>query len=335
VTFELRHHDLDHHDPALVLRGHVVDEQGRPVANAVVEPFGFGKGDGAQFGGLKGFDSLALTNAEGEFRLGVPEPGLLVYVRVSAAFRAPQAFKRLPAGPKPNELTHFTGATVTGRLVKNGKPLAGVAVGLVQRDRSADSSFVGEFQIATDIGGRFRIPNVPPQDVFVLYGKMSSLRTHGAVGVQTVQTGASGSEVYVGVLDVMPGLRLSGQVVLADGRPVPAGTRVLLSRTEAWDTQHAEVDEKGNFSFTDLPAEGYSLSVNVRGYHVSPKNASFELLNQFMLAGVVQSDTTGLRLLLEPGPQPQRPAFDQALLKEYQRRKEAPLRGAPEEPTTK
>src|SRR5262249_20375151 len=162
-------------------------------------------------------------------------------------------------------------------------------------------TFVGEFQNATDAKGVFRIPNVPPNDAFALYGLMDSLRSHGAVGVQVVRTGASGADVDAGDLAVRPGHRLTGRVVLSDGKPVPAGTRVVISRDEAWDGQQAVVGADGGFAFEGLPPERYSLSANVRGYQVSPKNASFDLLNQLSLEGMVQADITGLRLLLDPG----------------------------------
>jgi hypothetical protein len=307
----------------------VLNEDGRPVAGAVVEPFGFGKANGTHYGGLKGFDALALTDAGGAFRLGVPEPGLAVYVRVNAPFMAPGLFRRLTAGPQVHELTLLSGVTVTGRLVHDGKPLAGVGVGVVQKDHSADT-FVGEFQAATDADGVFRVVNVPPGETLVLYGLMESLRRHGALAARDVRTGKSRSVTDVGDMRVTAGHRLSGRVVLSDGKPVPAGTRVLLSRDEAWDSQQAVVDAQGRFEFTGLPAECFGLSANVRGYHASPRNASFDLLNGFQLLGTVRADTVGLRLLLRPGPEAERAPFDDRRYAEYERRRRAPLRGAPE-----
>jgi hypothetical protein len=122
-------------------------------------------------------------------------------------------------------------------------------------------------------------------------------------------------------------------VVLADGKPVPAGTRVLLAREEAWDTAQAVADREGRFTFVSLPGEQYSLSVNVKGYHLSPRNASVDLLNGFRLLGVVREDIAGLRLLLGPGPEPERqPRSDAKFYEEYKHRANAPLRGAPEGP---
>ena len=109
-----------------------------------------------------------MTDAKGEFRLGVPEPGLALYVQVSAKYLARRNFAKLPVG-QAHDLTVVAGVTVTGRLTKDGKPLPGAAVGLVQADRNTET-FVGEYQAATDVKGVFRIPNVPPEDAFVLYG---------------------------------------------------------------------------------------------------------------------------------------------------------------------
>jgi len=331
VAFTLTPHDLDKRDAALVLKGRVLDEDGKPVPQAVVEPYGFGKGNGAQFGGLKGFDPLAVTNKDGEFRLGVPERGTAVYVQVNAPFKAPRTFKKLAAGPTSHDLTLFEGVTIRGRLFKGGKPLAGVAVGAAQKARNVET-FVGEFKAATDAKGVFELRNVPAEDTLTLYGLMSSVSAHGAVAAREVRTGKSGSVSDVGDLEVKPGHTLSGRVVLADGKPVPAGTRVLLSREEAWDSAQAVVDKEGRFTFTHLPAEPYSLSVNVKGYHLSPRNASVDLLNGFRLLGVVREDVAGLRLLLEPGPGPAREdRSDAKFWEEYRRRRESPLRGAPEE----
>lgn len=330
VKFTLTPHDLDKRAPTLVLRGRVLDEQGTPIPEAVVEPFGFRKGDSGQFGGLTGFDPLTVTNKAGEFRLGVPDAEVAVYVQVSAPFKSNRIFKMLKPGPKSHDLTLLAGVTIIGRLVKNGKPLAGVAVGTIQKDRNVES-FVGEFKAATDARGKFEIRNVPPEETLSLYGLMESLQEHGALGVRDVNTAKSGSISDVGDLEVTAGYKVTGTVVLADGKPVPAGTRVVLGREEAWDVQQAVVDDQGRFTLTGLPSEHYGLSVNVRGYRLSSKNASLDVFGGSRLIGVVRADTDGLRVLLESGARHERPEFNQELAKEYDRRRNAPLGGAPAE----
>ena len=230
VTLALKQSDLADRDPALVLRGRVLDEDGRPgPTGAVVEPFGFQKGERGQYGGLKGFDPLALTDDNGEFRLGVPEKGLAVHVQVSAPKKAPRKVKGLAAGPKGHDLTLPDGASVTGRLVQGGQPLAGVAVGLAQVDRNAET-FVGEFQAATDADGVFLIPNVPADDRLVLYGLMDS--TEGPRGSRRrgrLRPGRSRQEVDVGDVAVGPGYkadRAGGAVRRQAGAGGDAGAAV-------------------------------------------------------------------------------------------------------------
>jgi hypothetical protein len=329
VLLKLKTHDLDRREPALVFRGRILDETGNPAPEALVEPFGFGKGDGAQFGGLEGFNALALTNSKGEFRLGLPKKGLDLYLQVSARGFTTRNFRKLPAD-RVQDLRLDRGVTVTGRVVKAFQPLPGVAVGLAQRDRNAET-FVGDYKAATDKQGVFTIVNVPANDGFVLYGLMDSCKAHGAIAALPFDTRASGTTVKIGDLEIAPGYRLSGKLVLAESKAVPAGTRVIVSREEAWDSQQALVGQDGSFLFTGLPAERYSLSANVRGYRPSARNASLDPLNSFRLLGSVHADIAGLRLLYEPGSL-QRPVnTGQKEFEEYQRRRDAPLRGAPAE----
>lgn len=321
--------DLDRRDPELILSGRVLDEDGKPVANAAVEPFGFLKGGAGHFGGLNGFDALTLTNDKGAFRLGVPEKGLAVTVRVSAPRMAKRNCANLACGPKGQDLTLYYGVTVVGRLLDKGKPLVGVGVGLMQTDRSAQV-FVGEMKAATDETGTFHIRNVPPNESVAFYGLMDGLKEHGSLPARHYQTGKSGNELDVGDVAIQPGLRLSGRLVLADSQPIPAGTRIMLSREDAWDQQQTIVGKDGSFAFKGLPPEGYSLSVNVRGYVVSPKNASLDLLNRGGLIGTVKSDVENLRFLMEKGSRAANSSLDQKTIEEHKRRQSSPLRGAPE-----
>jgi hypothetical protein len=238
-------------------------------------------------------------------------------------------FSGLTTGPARHDLTLPEGVTVTGRVVKGGKPLAGVPVGLVQKDRNVEA-FVGDLKAATDATGTFRIPNAPAEDALVLYGLMDGSKAHGAIPARGVRSGRSGTTLDVGDLEVQKGYTLSGRVVLSDGKPVPAGTRVMLSREEAWDSQQALTGENGSVTLAGVPAERVHMYAALKGYRVSPSNLSFDLLNGGGLLGRVAADTEGLRLLLEPGEwqPPGRP--DQTLLEEYNRRADAPLRGAPE-----
>jgi hypothetical protein len=142
---------------------------------------------------------------------------------------------------------------------------------------------------------------VPARD-YVVYGAMSAMGGKGAVQVKTVKVGVHGSTADAGDFGVGPSYQVAGRVVLSDGKPLPPGTRVMLSRDSAWDSQMCEAGPDGTFSFTGVPPELVNLGVTVRGYHPSDANASFERLNGLSLMGLVDRDVTDLTVQLDPGP---------------------------------
>ena len=66
------------------------------------------------------------------------------------------------------------GVAVLGRLLNNGKPFAGASVSMNTEDRSSEV-FMRGFDVATDAEGRFKLPNIPPNNRFVLYTKMKEM----------------------------------------------------------------------------------------------------------------------------------------------------------------
>jgi len=329
VLLELPASDLASRDPAQVLRCRVVDGKGRPVARAVFAPMG-GEQDGHQvYGGTEGVDALAISGADGMLTLGVEHDGQAVLGQVEAPALAPRTSGWLAAGSaEPHVIVLDRGVTVTGRIEKDGEPLAGVTLGLMQVNRNPDH-WVGERRIASDAGGRFTLVNVPANEQHFVYGHMDSLRGRGALPVRKERTGAVESTLDLGVLQVERGHTLAGFVVLSTGTPVPEGTRALLAREDAWDTQVGAVGADGSFRFEDLPSELFSLSVRIPGFEPSARNLSYEALNR-RLKGRVDEDIEELLLLLEPagggGPN-----LDAGSSQRYVELMQLPLRGAPPE----
>ncbi|HLJ98091.1 MAG TPA: hypothetical protein VKU02_33335 [Gemmataceae bacterium] len=334
VDFKLKAHDLDRRDPERVFRARIVNDSGQPVEGAMVEVSGFQRGKGApRYRGLLGFDPLAVSNARGEVRLGVAEKGDKICLRVSSPGLAPRCFDPLPAGSKSHDLELGPGVTVKGQVLKEGKPLGGVTLGLVEHPNLTSKS-VGDFKISTDERGHFVFLNVPPNGTYALYGLMESLRPYGTIPVELIRVAGHGTVKDVGRISVQRGYRVSGRVVLADGKPLPAGLRLVLSRARAWDSpQTVTLPRDGSFTFTSVPKERCHLMIHVPGYHPSPKNGSFDMLSGGLLAGRVEADIDDLRFLLDSGPRPQ---IDYGSLTtkdfaEAERRRDQPLKGAPSE----
>ena len=68
---------------------------------------------------------------------------------------------RLAAGDDIHEFGTTTGARVTGRIVKDGQPLAGIKLDLVQQDRNSET-FLDVVSAWTDETGPLYIPARPP-----------------------------------------------------------------------------------------------------------------------------------------------------------------------------
>ena len=332
ATISLKPHDLDSRADERIVKGRVVDEEGNAVPRAVIEPFGMKTGSSTRYGSLPDVDALVVSNEKGEFRIGVGKKGVALFVKVDARDLAPQNFGPLATDGAIHTLTLHAGVNVVGSVRKNGKPLPGVAVGLAQEDRGV-GTYVGDFKISTNELGEFLFLNVPANDRYTIYGLMQSCRPHGAIAVQRLDVGASGTTSSAGALDLVPGHRLAGRVILVDGKDLPAGTHILVSRKNAWDFQTQQVNPNGSFQFDGLPEEQITLSARVRGYHISVRNSSFTPLNPFGLIGVVRQDIDELRLLLAPGPM-KLDAYrrlSRTQREEYQQRRNEPLEGAPAE----
>ena len=322
-------------DPANVVRGKVTDFLGRPVVGATVHPWGARRGERRWWGRVDGVDAVAVTNAAGEFALVCDAAGDELDLEVEARGLAVGKFMLLPAGPAVHVLKLGEGATVTGRLLKDGEPLSGVEVGMVSADRGVEQ-FAGPYRVGTDAAGRFTFSTIVPNRDYVVYGAMTALAGRGAAGVKKLAVAGHGSSASAGDLPVGPAYRVSGRVVLSDGQPLPPGTRVMLSRDSAWDSQNVEAGPDGSFAFEGVPAERVSIGARVKGYHMSDANESLDRLNGFSLEGMVDGDIKDLRVQLDPGPIKRfdsgnvSPVERQAFYARHRRTRDSRIAGAPE-----
>jgi hypothetical protein len=311
-------------DARCVLSGRVLDQDGGPVGGATIWPrmhmLVSGRGGSRM---PDGSDAVSITTAKGEFRLICSVPMKWLEVQVEAKGLATRNFNEIEPAKSPHSLALEPGAFVHGFVLKDEKGLPGVAVGLVQLDRTA-RGFTGESVIATDEQGHFLFSNVPANRVYVVYGKMESMRDHGATNVRELRVGKP-LEVLKDVnLTVAPGFSLSGRVVLADGKPLPDDTPISLSSERAWDSQVVRAGVDGAFSFRAIPPGVYDLSTRVAGYRPSRTNRSLDRWNPSSLVGGIERSVDGLVLLLEPGE----PRFDAADRTFTAADRERPLRGA-------
>jgi thiol-disulfide isomerase/thioredoxin len=285
--------------PDTRMTGRVVNDEGKPVSGAVVNIRGVTRGQSTRFGGNPDIDPVAVTDDAGKFVIRGTEPFTAVGVDVEARTYAKRVYQRLATGDTVHELKLTEGASVEGRLMKDGKPVPHVEVGIAGADRNSEI-FVGDYSVATDEEGRFLFVNLPPRTAYLLYGRMKSLASRGSVPARRIQTQDDGSTLEAGDLKVERAFTVAGEIRLTDGGRIPTKTRVMLSRDEAWDTQQVEVNSLGKFRFEGVPPESVNLHARITGYRLSMRNAS---LNRYALEGRIVGDKTDLILEFEPGPQ--------------------------------
>ena len=186
-------------------------------------------------------------------------------------------------------------------IVKAVHDLALVTVlyAIVMAPRAIDT-YLGDASIGTDVNGRFTFLNVHPDENYFVYGMMGTIKDGGAVAVVRIHSSGDGTTTDAGDLPVVRGHRIKGQVVLSDGKSVPAKTRLMVSREHAWDHQRVELDQDGRFEISALPTEKYSLNVSLRGYVISSKNHSIDSQVAGQLKGTIDQDIDSLKILMEP-----------------------------------
>jgi hypothetical protein len=259
--------------PRRVLRGRVLDLDGRPVPQAVVEPKGWvirsGDTTTSTFGNPRNMPALTISGDDGRFLLmsGQEVDGLVL--EVSARGLASVSFDDVPVGLEERPLTLGPGCSLRGRVLRGGEPLAGITVGAVQKDRSA-GTFVGERTAVTNAEGRFILPSLVADSALIFYSKMQDAPQ--SVPWREVKTTGHDTVVDLGDLAVAAGARLIGRVVLPEGRALPPDATLSVHRTEAWDFVVVPVGEGGRFTVEGLPPEPVRILAGIAGHRLSPEN---------------------------------------------------------------
>jgi hypothetical protein len=225
---------------------------------------------------------------------------------------------------RPLEIELIEGAAASGRVVRDGKPAAGISVALSFADPAAHD-FFGAFRAETDAQGRFRFQHLPEAVEFWISRASGSLfdvqvgdgnpPDHGTIIPRRFRTELDKTTIDLGDLELRPGLTIAGRVVLADGKAVPDTCIVVAGRPETANWLFAKADQNGEFAIRGLPQGPLSVYVgrvwgaNPPGvpvllphYHLSPKNRYFDAADRVRLAGWLERDVAALVILMEPWP---------------------------------
>ncbi len=279
------------------LNGRVLDPDGKPVTRAVVSFENF-SGQEANCGGrCEGVDLVAVTDEDGKFTIGSEKKFDWMTIKIEAPGLARAKFFQL-SSDENHDLKLNEGATVAGRVEKNGQPMKGIPIGLVSADRA--ENFTGSYDTFSDEDGKFFFKNVPPFQFYHVYSMMEGGPGDAVAPAQRVRVGAGGSRKDIGPLALQPGVKLRGRVRFPDRTFPPPNSSLALNRNGAWDAKSVPLKRDGSFETSGLPVEAYCLAVQIPGYTVSAKNKSLDQLNGDCLLGRIEGDTF-LEILMEPG----------------------------------
>jgi hypothetical protein len=292
--------------PSQVVRGRIVNDQGTPVRDAVIEQQGVSfigpRGLGRSFGPDDSPDwvqPLAATDEQGEFEITYAKPAVEITLLVSPRAMAPKLVT-LPTGPEKRIIRVAQGATLRGRLVQpDGTPAANAEVALIAHSRRA-GTVLPEIRIGTRGDGTFAITNIPAGRIWYIVPKMESLVNRGLAGdAAPVETKADGEEVDVGTINLRTAYTLRGKVVLSDGRPIPPDMHVTLSSDMSFDSQVTALGADGSFEFRGLSKGVYSVAAGIRGYRPA---------DDFYGEVLVNSDRKIMVIPMTPVPPPSVPS---------------------------
>ena len=264
-------------DPAQSVRGRLTDAKNLPVRDAVITQQGIIFEQGRSFGDRDWIDLVVVSNANGEFEMAYSKPAKSMILQVAPRGMAPKLVA-LPTGAKPHAITVTDGATIRGRLVHDGKPVANAEFGLTTHSRAGGTVFQ-DIRIGTNENGEFAITNVPAGRVWDLYPTMDSLAPKGlAAKVTHVATKDDGQEIDIGDVIASPSHTLRGKIQLSDGAPIPPNMRVNIFADRVSDRQTLTLPPDGTFEFKGLAKGVYSLGPAVKGYQPQDPERPTEFL---------------------------------------------------------
>jgi hypothetical protein len=199
LSVPLESQNLSQYGPKHLLQGRVVDPEGKQVLGAVISVnFSYGQ-DVNTSGAVEGVDMMAVSDPDGHFALTADKTIDWMDVVVEAPNLARKKFFRVPTG-RMLQFRLTEGATVTGRLLQDNKPLANLAIGLNSVDATGRGA--GRFDTKTDAQGRFQIDHVSPYQDYYLYRVMPLGSESQETKWKRVEVRGDGSRVDLGDVTV-------------------------------------------------------------------------------------------------------------------------------------
>jgi hypothetical protein len=287
---------------AQIVRGRVLDDQDIPVEGALVEPSGAKTVERRWWGRVE-VDST-VSDRHGRFALLLPAGYQGVDVEITADGFSGASVALLAPGPREHVVTVPAGTRVTGKLVRDGKPVALMRIAVVQVERSADHHFIKAVEATTDDAGSFVFDYLPADEPYVIYALIDGSNPPHVLSTKRFQAYGNRQTRDLGALKVMPALRLSGRVVLPEGDVLPADAKLVLSRNPAWDLVSTPLREDGTFEIGGLPPETYKVGLTVKGFVLDATRLDYQQVGSESFGIRIDQSIDDLRIPLTPSRDP-------------------------------
>ena len=284
--------------PDTVLRGRVLGPRGQPISAALIRIQGVTR-NGSMRWPADNIDPYSVSDGAGNFIVYGQTAFTAAEGAVEATSFAIGLFEGWESGDTIHTLTLSEGAALKGRLLQSGHPVPNAEIRLDNFGAESGSQ-AWNYSALTDDQGRFLFVNLPPNRSFSLCASMESLGDRGALSKQPSQVHGDGSTNDIGDLSLQRAFKVEGRIRLADGKPVPAHSRLNLVRSMAGrqDGLSLALRPDGAFSFVGVPAEKVAVYLLVPGYEISPND-------RFLKSGsatnfTVVNNITGIIIPMQP-----------------------------------
>ncbi|HWF19019.1 MAG TPA: carboxypeptidase-like regulatory domain-containing protein, partial [Verrucomicrobiae bacterium] len=287
-------------NPKFAIHGRVIGPDRKPIPFALVEHDGIGYDGGTSWGGnAEGLPGDVISDAKGEFIFGRDKGFNRLQISIKIPDLAP-VHRWFEVTNSVQDVTMGVGATLRGRVVKDGQPLTNLAVQACGSDRNSEV-FAGVFDAKTGTNGEFLFEHLPPNISWDVYGKLSSFKEYGALPPRIVISAGDGESTDLGDLQVVPAIHLAGQVKTRNGEPLPKGLKVSAGYNEEWDGESAAVDDKGHFLLEGLSPRQVDISIQERNWLLTVANRSLDTWNPWSLTGLLEGNKDDLLLVIDKG----------------------------------
>lgn len=250
------------------VQGLLLGIDGKPLANAVVSPRGISYGRITTGRNDKLVTSLALTDEAGQFWLKADEKVSRFTIRITAPRSTIVEQEVSTRQEEPVTFSLTKGASLRGRLVHEGRPLAGVKVGLVQTDRTVPN-LVTPMEFETGDDGVFQFDHIDPLREYAVYTLIQQ-NAQRVLPVSLVMAPGNGKRAELGDVSTETPSVLRIKLQTSDEAPLPEKSVIFVSRDKAWQAARYYPEGKVEpvIEVLDAPREAFQITVRVPGYRV-------------------------------------------------------------------